>query len=68
METFNIIVIIGVAVGLFLILREVFAWYYKINTRIELQEKQVELLEKILKSINTLEFKFEDDVEKEIKE
>lgn len=36
------------AVGLFLLLREVFCWYSKINERLKLQQETNALLKKIL--------------------
>lgn len=45
------ITVIGIIIGiilLFLILREVVCWYYKINERIDLQKQQISLLKKIL--------------------
>ena len=44
MET---IVIIGIAIVVFIALREVFCWYYKINETIKLQKEQIRLLLKI---------------------
>ncbi len=45
-----ILLLIGLAVlfFVFLILREFNAWYWKINERINLQQKQISILEKIL--------------------
>ena len=45
-------VIMSLIVGIivFLILREVACWYWKINERIELQQKQIHLLEQLLAS------------------
>ena len=42
------IVGILIAIGLFLLLREVFCWYNKINERLKLQQETNELLRKIL--------------------
>jgi hypothetical protein len=47
---FYTILVIGVIVVLFLLLREVICWYYKINERISLQIKTNELLETLIKS------------------
>jgi hypothetical protein len=47
---FYSILVIGVIVVLFLLLREVICWYYKINERISLQIKTNELLETLIKS------------------
>lgn len=35
------------AIAIFFISREMMCWYYKINTMIGLQKRQIELLEKI---------------------
>ena len=40
-----------VLIAIFLILRELNCWYWKINKKIELQEKTNELLGKILEKI-----------------
>lgn len=37
------------AISLFVILREFFCWYYKINKRVELMEEQRDLLKELLK-------------------
>jgi len=37
-----------IAIGLFLLLREVFCWYYKINERLKLHQETNELVKKIL--------------------
>ena len=42
------IIVIIVIVVIFLIGRELFCWYYKINERIELQKKTNDLLEKLI--------------------
>ncbi|MCF8363624.1 MAG: hypothetical protein K9G70_13485 [Prolixibacteraceae bacterium] len=44
----SLLITIAVAVGIFLLLREVFCWYWKINQRISLQKEQIELLKKIV--------------------
>jgi len=46
-----IIIMIVVLIILFLIFREVNAWYWKINERIEIQNKTNMLLEKIQKQL-----------------
>jgi len=48
--TLFILVIVG-AIVLFLFLREVTCWYFKINKRQELMEYQNELLESIYKQL-----------------
>ena len=39
---------------IFLLIREVFCWYYKINKRVSLQKRQIELLELIAKKIDNI--------------
>ena len=41
-------VIVAICVVIFLILRAFFCWYWKINKRVDLLEKQNALLEEIL--------------------
>jgi len=50
---FYTILVIGVIIVLFLLLREVICWYYKINERISLQIKTNELLETLIKNTST---------------
>lgn len=45
---FTIIIAIIVAIALFFIFRELFCWYYKINKRTKLLERNNQLLEKLL--------------------
>ncbi len=45
------IIIIVVSIIILLVLREVYLWYWKINYRIQLQEKQNDLLSKIYESL-----------------
>jgi len=47
----TIIITIVILVVVFLILREVNCWYWKINERISLQNEQNSILEKILKEL-----------------
>ena len=42
------LVFIAILIGLFLLLREVMCWYYKINKRIQLQEETNRLLKKLI--------------------
>ncbi|MDA3930315.1 MAG: hypothetical protein PF541_15300 [Prolixibacteraceae bacterium] len=44
----SLLITIAAVVIVFLILREVFCWYWKINQRISLQKEQNELLKKIV--------------------
>ena len=45
---FSYIVAIAIGVGLFLLLRQFFCWYAKINKRVELMEEQRDLLKKLV--------------------
>lgn len=40
-----------VTILVFLIIRELIMWYWKINKRLKKQERQIELLEEILREI-----------------
>ena len=40
-----------VTILVFLIIRELVMWYWKINKRLKKQERQIELLEEILREI-----------------
>jgi len=52
MDSFSTIIIsVVVFVAVFLILREVFCWYWKINERISLQQEQNGILKKILREL-----------------
>lgn len=44
---------IGVAFGVFIILRELMCWYYKINERIKLQKEANRLLKKLVGETDT---------------
>jgi hypothetical protein len=63
METRQIvatILIIGLAVLVFAFCRAFILWYFKIDTRIKLQERQNELLEQILKKNEKVTGDFND--------
>lgn len=63
METFDLaslILILIVAIVLFLLLRAVNLWYWKINRRIELQEETNALLRKLVEQEVKKEFKSSD--------
>lgn len=57
--------IIGIIVGLviFFIAREIMCWYWRIHERVNNQEKQIELLEKILFQLNEINIKIDPDIE-----
>jgi hypothetical protein len=40
-------VVAGIAILLFLVLREIFCWYYKINERVDQNKEIIRLLKKI---------------------
>jgi hypothetical protein len=44
---FTVFFTVGIIALLFLILRAVVLWYYRVNERVELQQRTNELLEKI---------------------
>ena len=49
--------IVAICVIIFLILRAFFCWYWKINKRVDLLEKQNALLEEILGHLESIERK-----------
>jgi hypothetical protein len=55
LPTFGGILLACLAV--FFIMREVMCWYYKINKQISLQEKQIALLEQLVKNSGGFEIK-----------
>ena len=48
---FAIFFTVGIIALLFLILRAVVLWYYRVNERVELQQRTNELLEKIYRQL-----------------
>lgn len=48
---FAIFFTVGIIALLFLILRAVVLWYYRVNERVELQQRNNELLEKIYRQL-----------------
>lgn len=50
-----ILMVLGALVLAFLFLRSVVLWYFKINERLELQQKQYEALEDILQELRKQE-------------
>lgn len=55
------IIIIVVSIIILLVLREVYLWYWKINYRIQLQERQNDLLSKIYESLQNKTSSYEKD-------
>jgi len=58
MDFKQILILIGICLLLFLILREVMVWYFKINTRLDEAKKQTKILEdnnSLLRKMITLE-------------
>ncbi len=49
------LVMLGILIVVFLILREVICWYWKINRNIELQEEQNRLLKKLVQHFENTE-------------
>jgi uncharacterized membrane protein YjfL (UPF0719 family) len=49
MDVLGITLVVTILV--FLIIRELVMWYWKVNKRIKKQERQIELLEEILREI-----------------
>jgi len=47
-DTTTVLIVIVIAVGLFLALREFFCWYFKINKRLEIEQANNRLLKKLL--------------------
>ena len=48
----TVLIVVVILVVVFLILREVNCWYWKINERVSLQKEQNSILKKILKELN----------------
>jgi len=59
MEIIPILIILGVAILVFILIREIVMWYYKINERIKLMEETNILLRKILMKLPDEPFKEE---------
>lgn len=55
--------VLFLAIGLFLILRELFCWYWKINKRIEQQDEIIQLLRSIIATMQTNKIKPEEYAE-----
>lgn len=62
-STLYIIFISFIVVVLFLALRLIFLWYWKIDTLVENQEKQIAILKEILKEQRTIRPGSEIDLE-----
>lgn len=61
----NVLIVLGGTVLLFLIFREFVTWYWKINKRINLHNRQIELLEAIYRQLGGESYKYEElDTEK----
>jgi hypothetical protein len=50
-QILTVIIFIGVTILIFLLCREIICWYFKINERIRLEERQVNLLILLIKEI-----------------
>lgn len=66
MHFMPLLITIAVLALLFLLLREVFCWYYKINTMVKQNKEQIDLLKKIADSLKAKEVK--ETTAEEIKE
>ena len=60
MDYSTIIAVIVILILIFLVLREVNCWYWKINERIELQKKTNKLLKLLINDQNPERFKLTD--------
>jgi len=49
---FSFLIVVAIAILLFLVLRAIVLWYWKIDTIVSNQQKQIELLTKILLSLS----------------
>jgi hypothetical protein len=48
MDNGTVIATIALGIGMFLLMREVFCWYWKINAMKEIMEEQRDLLKKLV--------------------
>lgn len=49
LNIFTLLIVIGVAICIFVVCRELTCWYFKINERVDLMKRQNELLAVIAK-------------------
>ena len=47
-QIFALIFIIGILIGIWILIRQIALWYYRINDRVELQKRTNELLEELI--------------------
>jgi hypothetical protein len=47
-QIFVLIFIIGILIGIWILIRQIALWYYRINDRVELQKRTNELLEELI--------------------
>jgi hypothetical protein len=47
-QIFVLILIIGILIGIWILIRQIALWYYRINDRVELQKRTNELLEELI--------------------
>ena len=57
----NILVIAIVGLFIFLVAREIMCWYWKINIIVDAQEKQSEILERILEHLEQINMYTENE-------
>lgn len=49
----SVLVVAGIFILLFIVLREFFCWYFKINHRIDLQKEQNRMLSEVFNQLNS---------------
>ena len=47
-QIFALIFITGILIGIWILIRQIALWYYRINDRVELQKRTNELLEELI--------------------
>jgi len=60
-----ILLYIAISIGIWLLLREVMCWYFKINQAISLQKRTNELLEQLIRQNNGMQHKEKSAVRNE---
>lgn len=67
-ELYAILISVVFGVAIFLVCRELFCWYFKINERVRLQERQVNLLVLLIKELKEANPANVDNLDNSIKE
>jgi len=52
-ELFVVFFVLGICILIFLTLRALMLWYWKINTLVENQEEQIKLLKELVSTLDT---------------